>query len=1172
MNNMGPSDDPLYYNGFYTNSVASGWYWACGPERGDIFYNVNSLGSNANSVDAANVDGNNTSLYYNWARGEISYEPNNNTASATWSHSTYETCLTTLAVSQAGKTNYGKHGTTFSWNDRTYDGSGLGTWDAKGYFVEYGNLFVGSDTNNSTAFASASGTLIQPLGEVSLTTISWKSASAYTCDIELPDHTEMVTISVNSGYFTVPSLDDILFLGGTSGTNYINSYNSETQFSSAVFSFNDVSTAEALLSDIVYTLDGMTAQAITATSSRVSPQGNDIYFEGHFYRYVDSGLKSIDWPSAVLAAGSTEDPYFGGRGYIATATTQAENSILLRLVENGAGGSDHWDDAWMGGLWQRNFGTADSSDIGRDVDGKELSYTDLRDSENITELLTDYTITYNDFNGSDQSTFIYANPEIVKYYWIDGPEAGEEILNNTANFAPWHTTNGQQDEPNGGDFIYIGWQGAYWDDLSAYRNDDTSQGYDKLGGYIVEFSGFEGGSTADIIKEATKTVTAIPTYTATVTTLVDGAAANVTENVELKQNGSTAATASNNETGVYTADVQNGTYDVFIGNEDTGVNITISDAAGSATVNYYTVNFSALDAGTASGSSIYATAGGAPIDSGSTILAGKEVVITTAGNGAATYTYAWSGDSTDGQTTAVLSIGSLNNAVNAICTVTGFCSITKEIAANGSFTINANEVEITEAAAGAEVSLTAISASGYRFSSWNVYKTGSPAETIPVSDNSFTMPAYPVTVAVIFRAIPDSGDTLPSRTITVTETSSQLFSDSSGQIKAEANMSNAFSDSVEVKITDTAENASSFSLGAGSEVYPFDISLYVRGSNTKTQPADGYAVTISLPIPNNLLNKKDQLSVVHKATGGTVTTLNSQLTQIDDVWYLVFEAADFSPYALVIGNMRLFGQDRFGTAVSIAGNGWTSADTVIIAPADDTHLVDVLTVAPLAGKTSPILLTKKDGLDRATSDIIKKFGVTKAYVVGAINQPVVEQLNSMGITPIVLKGKDRIETAAAVSAELKNPAGAFVVGYNALADALSIASFAAAHNYAILLAGPDGKLPAAMESFKGHNVNIIGGPALVKDIPGAKRFYGADRYETNKKVLESFTYQYDKVYVANGINNHLVDSLVASSLAAKTESPIVLTSSTRQTALAAVQGKLQAKTVITALGGPSVEN
>ena len=108
------------------------------------------------------------------------------------------------------------------------------------------------------------------------------------------------------------------------------------------------------------------------------------------------------------------------------------------------------------------------------------------------------------------------------------------------------------------------------------------------------------------------------------------------------------------------------------------------------------------------------------------------------------------------------------------------------------------------------------------------------------------------------------GSSTPSRTITVSETSSSLFSGSAGQIKAEANMTNAFSNSVEVKVTDTEQDASGFGLRAGNEVYPFDISLYIRGTNTKTEPKDGYAVTISLPVPDKLLDVKEQLSIMEQ--------------------------------------------------------------------------------------------------------------------------------------------------------------------------------------------------------------------------------------------------------------------------------------------------------------------
>ena len=79
-------------------------------------------------------------------------------------------------------------------------------------------------------------------------------------------------------------------------------------------------------------------------------------------------------------------------------------------------------------------------------------------------------------------------------------------------------------------------------------------------------------------------------------------------------------------------------------------------------------------------------------------------------------------------------------------------------------------------------------------------------------------------------------------------------------------MQNAFSNSIEVKVTDPPEDVASFKLSAGNEVYPFDISLYIKGTNVKTEPADGYAVTISLPIPENLVDKRTSLLVAHRST------------------------------------------------------------------------------------------------------------------------------------------------------------------------------------------------------------------------------------------------------------------------------------------------------------------
>ncbi len=142
----------------------------------------------------------------------------------------------------------------------------------------------------------------------------------------------------------------------------------------------------------------------------------------------------------------------------------------------------------------------------------------------------------------------------------------------------------------------------------------------------------------------------------------------------------------------------------------------------------------------------------------------------------------------------------------------------------------------------------------------------------------------------------------PEKTITVTETSSELFKNTVGTITAEADVEDAFSNSVEVKVTDTQEDAASFMLSAGDEVFPFDISLYIKGTGERTKPAPGYAVTISLPVPENLLDIKELLIVMHKSDSGIVMEITSRLLQKDGVWYLVFEATEFSPYALVVRN------------------------------------------------------------------------------------------------------------------------------------------------------------------------------------------------------------------------------------------------------------------------------
>ena len=152
-------------------------------------------------------------------------------------------------------------------------------------------------------------------------------------------------------------------------------------------------------------------------------------------------------------------------------------------------------------------------------------------------------------------------------------------------------------------------------------------------------------------------------------------------------------------------------------------------------------------------------------------------------------------------------------------------------------------------------------------------------------------------------------------------------------------MTNAFSNSVEVKVTDTEEGSSGFNLGIGNAVYPFDISLYVKGTNTKTKPAPGYAVKILLPVPDHLLDVKEKLVVAHKGDNGAVSTLASQLKQIENVWYLAFEASEFSPYALLVDDRIKTYSETTGLPFYINAEGTKvfigfAAKGKYIAPAD----------------------------------------------------------------------------------------------------------------------------------------------------------------------------------------------------------------------------------------------
>ena len=272
---------------------------------------------------------------------------------------------------------------------------------------------------------------------------------------------------------------------------------------------------------------------------------------------------------------------------------------------------------------------------------------------------------------------------------------------------------------------------------------------------------------------------------------------------------------------------------------------------------------------------------------------------------------------------------------------------------------------------------------------------------------------------------------------------------------------------------------------------------------------------------NNLIIRSAVVALVLSA--GVLTTANAEVT-------------------------RLSGADRYLTADAIVQAGWsTGADNAILASGSDANEVDALTVAPLAKKlNAPIVLVNKIN---PVATIVAKFTALNTKTVyiangtGVISKEIEAGLKTAGINVIRLGGVNRYETAVNIAKKLDNSTSIVIAsGDNAhLADSLSIASIAGAKGMPILLAGTSLD-KATTDYIKGLGVKttyVVGGTDTVADsvvsaLAGVIRLEGANRYDTNAKVIDYFkadaSINLDNIFIASGENKNLIDSLAVSSL------------------------------------------
>ena len=274
------------------------------------------------------------------------------------------------------------------------------------------------------------------------------------------------------------------------------------------------------------------------------------------------------------------------------------------------------------------------------------------------------------------------------------------------------------------------------------------------------------------------------------------------------------------------------------------------------------------------------------------------------------------------------------------------------------------------------------------------------------------------------------------------------------------------------------------------------------------------------------------------------------------------------------------GEDRYATAVKLAkevaltelldadGTANTAKEKHIVL-VNGNSLVDGLAAAPLAqhfakdgaGKgNAPILLTKTNELPKVTKRYLRelidtaKNDTITVHIVGGeavVSNNVRKELRELGLNVDRFGGENREETSMAVANEIGFDNGAFVVGAEGEADAMSISGYAASKVMPVVVSSYKGLSEDTVDALDGSNVNIIGGEAKISKAEeeeisavadSVKRIAGENRKATNAEVISTF---YKKSFASTksvivAKDDELVDALTASNLSVVDNAPIVL--------------------------------
>jgi len=149
----------------------------------------------------------------------------------------------------------------------------------------------------------------------------------------------------------------------------------------------------------------------------------------------------------------------------------------------------------------------------------------------------------------------------------------------------------------------------------------------------------------------------------------------------------------------------------------------------------------------------------------------------------------------------------------------------------------------------------------------------------------------------------------------------------------------AFNNDIDVRFTLSPDTVTAVQgvlnfYGEGLEsflIYPMDIAIYNAGTDTKATINEGYYMTLTIPVPDELIPYADHISVVHVSDLGQLEILPAIHVNVGGVECMQFTANSFSPYAFVVYLPEIGEDTSAGTPVAAQGAAQTGSAAAVVA-------------------------------------------------------------------------------------------------------------------------------------------------------------------------------------------------------------------------------------------------